>query len=194
MKLYCLCKGTASVALAGILAALKATGKSLKEHTFLFQVFFRSYFPYPGILQILLSFSRYSLDLTFLFQVFFRSYFPYQGILQIFLSFSRYSIDLTFLFQIHMTSSGWNRSIDRYVQGAGQAAVGIALLIAMALEKREGLTREEALSHVWLRDSKGTVCITRQETHRTTMSVILETLKVQLVLHGRKHTELLQCP
>ncbi|XP_023334283.1 NADP-dependent malic enzyme [Eurytemora carolleeae] len=71
-------QGTASVALAGILAALKATGKSLKEHTFLFQ-------------------------------------------------------------------------------GAGQAAVGIALLIAMALEKREGLTREEALSHVWLRDSKGLV-------------------------------------
>jgi len=75
-------QGTASVALAGIFAALKATGKGLKDHTFLFQ-------------------------------------------------------------------------------GAGQAAVGIALLITMALEKREGLTREEALKHVWLRDSKGLVVLDR---------------------------------
>jgi len=75
-------QGTASVALAGIFAALKATGKGLKDHTFLFQ-------------------------------------------------------------------------------GAGQAAVGIALLITMALEKREGLSREEALKHVWLRDSKGLVVLDR---------------------------------
>lgn len=75
-------QGTASVALAGILAALKGSGKGLKEHTFLFQ-------------------------------------------------------------------------------GAGQAAVGIALLITMALQKREGLSREEALKHVWLRDSRGLVVLDR---------------------------------
>jgi len=77
-------QGTASVALAGILAALKASGRHLTDHTFLFQ-------------------------------------------------------------------------------GAGQAAVGIALLIAMAMEKREGIPREEALKHIWLRDSKGLVVKDRPE-------------------------------
>jgi len=77
-------QGTASVALAGILAALKASGRHLTDHTFLFQ-------------------------------------------------------------------------------GAGQAAVGIALLIAMAMEKREGIPREEAMKHIWLRDSRGLVVKNRPE-------------------------------
>jgi len=77
-------QGTATVALAGILAALKASGRHLTDHTFLFQ-------------------------------------------------------------------------------GAGQAAVGIALLIAMAMEKREGIPREEALKHIWLRDSKGLVVKNRPD-------------------------------
>ena len=44
-----------------------------------------------------------------------------------------------------------------WLQGAGQAAVGMALLIAMAMEKREGVTREQALARIWLRDSRGLV-------------------------------------
>jgi len=71
-------QGTASVAVAGILAALKATNTSLKDHTFLFQ-------------------------------------------------------------------------------GAGEAALGIANLIAMAMEKREGIPYEEAKKHIWLKDSRGLI-------------------------------------
>ena len=71
-------QGTASVAVAGIIAALTATNTKLKDHTFLFQ-------------------------------------------------------------------------------GAGEASIGIANLIAMAMEKREGIPFEEALNHIWLNDSKGLI-------------------------------------
>ena len=71
-------QGTASVAVAGVIAALAATNTNLKDHTFLFQ-------------------------------------------------------------------------------GAGEASIGIANLIAMAMEKREGIPFEEALKHIWLKDSRGLI-------------------------------------
>merc|ERR1712142_310443 len=77
-------QGTASVAVAGVLAALKAANTKLKDHTFLFQ-------------------------------------------------------------------------------GAGEAAIGIANLIAMAMEKREGVPREEALKQIWLKDSRGLIVKDRPE-------------------------------
>jgi len=75
-------QGTASVAVAGVIAALAATNTKLKDHTFLFQ-------------------------------------------------------------------------------GAGEASIGIANLIAMAMEKREGIPFEEALKHIWLKDSRGLIVANR---------------------------------
>merc|ERR1719474_2581810 len=71
-------QGTASVAVAGVLAALKATNTKMSDHTFLFQ-------------------------------------------------------------------------------GAGEAAIGIANLIAMAMEKNEGIPQEEGRKKIWLKDSRGLV-------------------------------------
>ena len=77
-------QGTASVAVAGILAALKATNTKLSDHTFLFE-------------------------------------------------------------------------------GAGEAALGIANLIGMAVEKREGIPYKEAIKKVWLKDSRGLIVKDRPE-------------------------------
>jgi len=77
-------QGTASVAVAGVLAALKATNTKLKDHTFLFQ-------------------------------------------------------------------------------GAGEASIGIANLIAMAMEKKEGIPFEEGLKQIWLKDSRGLIVADRPE-------------------------------
>jgi len=75
-------QGTASVAVAGVLAALEATNTKLADHTFLFQ-------------------------------------------------------------------------------GAGEASIGIANLIAMAMEKREGIPFEEGLKKIWLKDSRGLIVANR---------------------------------
>merc|ERR1719295_474413 len=94
-------QGTASVACAGILAALKATNTKLADHTFLFQ-------------------------------------------------------------------------------GAGEAAIGIANLIAMAMEKREGIPFKEALKKVWLKDSRGLIVKNRPEggisTHKAPFAHEHETM------------------
>jgi len=77
-------QGTASVAVAGVLAGLKATNTVLSDHTFLFQ-------------------------------------------------------------------------------GAGEAALGIASLIGMAVEKMEGIPYEEAIKKMWLKDSRGLIVKDRPE-------------------------------
>merc|ERR1719175_575038 len=87
-NLYCTfnddIQGTASVAVAGVLAALKATNTRLGDHTFLFQ-------------------------------------------------------------------------------GAGEANIGIATLLAMAMEKREGVPFEQALKKLWLKDSRGLIVKNRSK-------------------------------
>jgi len=77
-------QGTASVALGGILASLKATNTKLSDHTFLFQ-------------------------------------------------------------------------------GAGEASIGIANLIGMAVEKREGIPFDEAIKKIWLKDSRGLIVKDRSD-------------------------------
>merc|ERR1711997_989740 len=75
-------QGTASVAVAGVLAALKATNTKLSDHTFVFQ-------------------------------------------------------------------------------GAGEANIGIANLIVRAMEKREGIPRQDGLKKIWLKDSRGLIVANR---------------------------------
>merc|ERR1711970_1026851 len=48
-------------------------------------------------------------------------------------------------------------------QGAGEAAIGIAQLIAMAMEKREGVPYAEGIKKVWMKDSRGLIVRGRPE-------------------------------
>ena len=48
-------------------------------------------------------------------------------------------------------------------QGAGEANIGIANLIARAMEKREGITQEEARKKIWMKDSRGLIVKNRPE-------------------------------
>merc|ERR1711936_1570112 len=48
-------------------------------------------------------------------------------------------------------------------QGAGEAALGIANLICLALEKMEGISFKEASKKVWLKDSRGLIVKDRPE-------------------------------
>ena len=48
-------------------------------------------------------------------------------------------------------------------QGAGEAAIGIAELIVMAMKKKEGIPREEALKKIWMKDSRGLIVQDRAE-------------------------------
>merc|ERR1712010_102476 len=48
-------------------------------------------------------------------------------------------------------------------QGAGEANIGIATLLAMAMEKREGIPFEQALKKLWLKDSRGLIVKNRSK-------------------------------
>ncbi len=66
-------------------------------------------------------------------------------------------------------------------QGAGEAAIGIATLIAMAMEKHEGIPRAEAVKKIWMRDSKGLIVANRKEggitSHKAEFAHVHEPLK-----------------
>ena len=67
-------------------------------------------------------------------------------------------------------------------QGAGEASIGIANLIAMAMEKREGIPFEEGLKKIWLKDSKGLIVANRSSggiTHHKVKNISYFIFSVQ---------------
>ena len=65
------------------------------------------------------------------------------------------------------------------IQGAGEAAIGIAQLIAMAMEKREGVPYAEGIKKVWMKDSRGLIVKESRSCHflqlHCTISILLKT-------------------
>ena len=107
-------QGTASVAVAGILAALNATGTKLSEHRFLFQGAGEAAIGIANLIGnekcLKISYHLVICDISFI-------------LYSLFLNFS----------------------------------------LVMALEKFEGIPREEALKNIWLKDSKGLIVKNRVE-------------------------------
>ena len=111
-------QGTASVAVAGILAALNATGTKLSEHRFLFQGAGEAAI---GIANLIGNekYIKFCLKISYHLVISNISFILYP----LFLNFS----------------------------------------LVMALEKFEGIPREEALKNIWLKDSKGLIVKNRVE-------------------------------
>ena len=48
-------------------------------------------------------------------------------------------------------------------QGAGEAAIGMATLIVMAMQKFENIPEHKAIKQIWMKDSKGLIVQNRPE-------------------------------
>ena len=82
------------------------------------------------------------------------------------------SINYKLIFQATNTKLGDHTFL---FQGAGEASIGIANLIAMAMEKREGIPFEEGLKKIWLKDSKGLIVANRSSggiTHHKVKNIL----------------------
>uniref|UniRef100_A0A7N8XNT7 Malic enzyme n=1 Tax=Mastacembelus armatus TaxID=205130 RepID=A0A7N8XNT7_9TELE len=76
-------------------------------------------------------------------------------------------------------------------QGAGEAAMGIAYLLIMAMAK-QGVTREEAAKRIWMVDSKGLIvkvtCLSLKEEfahehqHLKTLEEVVQTIKPTAII------------
>jgi malic enzyme len=53
--------------------------------------------------------------------------------------------------------------LNNTLLGAGEAAIGIANLISMAVEKTEGIPKAQAAKRIWMKDSKGLIVQGRPE-------------------------------
>ena len=65
------------------------------------------------------------------------------------------------------------------IQGAGEAAIGIAQLIAMAMEKREGVPYAEGIKKVWMKDSRGLIVKVSKSYHLSPNIQLLYSLNMK---------------